>query len=131
MFNPFLISFRFLVTYMYENPDIQTQKYKCRFERCTKTFDYRASRNGHEVKKHDLNIEEEVKDQQTQSNGDHILQYQKALLSINMLLRNVNDSIREGKINTNQSNHYKITSGNLMNKNNMIYIQNKEKYKRI
>ena len=95
------ILIRFLVTYVCENPDNQeAQKYTCRFESCTKMFDYRASRNGHEVKKHALNVEEEVNSEAIKPNdSDHILKYQKALPTINMLLRNVNDSIREVNIN--------------------------------
>ena len=31
------------------------------------------------------------------SEEDHVLGYQKALFTLNMLLRNINDSIKEGK----------------------------------
>jgi hypothetical protein len=96
-----------LVTYDYENPDtVQIDPYRCRSEGCNRKFDYRASRNGHEEKKHGgvleqvavERIENVVDNDALNQPQDHIHQYQRALLTLNILLRNINDSIREGKI---------------------------------
>lgn len=87
----------------YEKNSTENERktFPCFFNNCprnTNPYSYEKARNNHELKVHAF--VREVKRPESplleREPEDHIFKYQKALLSINLLLKNINDSIREG-----------------------------------
>lgn len=81
---------------------VQNHKKKFECAVCQKAYVYELARNKHEVAVHSHNratesiIETEHDLQDPLLTVDHVLAYQKASLTFGLLLRNINDSIREG-----------------------------------
>lgn len=113
-FNIDIFSYRFLPNYQdYEFLNKQDKqvplKHPCSFDDCPRNrnpYVYEKARNNHEVKVHgykrnqqepDTIAPDTVADEKSSSTKkDGIYSYQRALLAINLLLRNINDAIREG-----------------------------------
>lgn len=85
-----------------EKIKLVTKFYFCGVKTCPKSkypYKFKASRDSHERRKHnmDRNASKNADDvNKSVVSSDHIFEYQKALFSLNMLLRNINDCIREG-----------------------------------
>jgi len=103
------IRYRFTVTHATDlskiNKDLERsgrQKKRdlpCRM--CNKIYKYDKTRINHEIKKHNYTHDQNndlkvLPENENNKDNDHILAYQKALLTFNLTLRNINDCIREG-----------------------------------
>lgn len=68
---------------------------------CKAVFKYKKARDQHEQKKHSYSRcdDSEVEEMENENESDYTLMYTKGLLTLNLLIRNINDSIKEGIYN--------------------------------
>ena len=84
--------YRYIVTYtVNEGPIPKIKLYLCTLCDCT-TFKSKAKRDNHLRTVHKQNLGDDT----TNVAADHKLKYVKASLSFNLMLRDINDAIREG-----------------------------------
>ena len=71
---------------------------------CKAVFKYMKSRDLHERKKHQYNRGYgaiEISEEKEEGEKDHLFMYQQGLLTLNLLIRNINDCIKEGGFKVN------------------------------
>uniref|UniRef100_A0A7M5X4V5 DUF6589 domain-containing protein n=2 Tax=Clytia hemisphaerica TaxID=252671 RepID=A0A7M5X4V5_9CNID len=98
---------RYLVTFSVDDAKIDPKPRKIRQtiylchranDGCDFVFTHEKTRDRHEQKMHGYKRKQKAKTvlMDIHSKDDHVLGYQKALFTLNMLLRNINDSVKEG-----------------------------------
>ena len=74
--------------------------FKCREPDCPRSFRYRKCRDRHEQKSHSLIVEDQTLEQEVKKSKvdaeDHVFNYGCLHLSLGLLLRNAEDSVKEG-----------------------------------
>ena len=91
------------MTYGYDefekiNEHLDAPDYPCRYQHLCghKNFKYKKARDSHEKNVHEMNVETTESETSAIKKEDHKFNYMKASLTFNLLLRDINDSIREG-----------------------------------
>ncbi len=74
----------------------QERSFQCRYENCLKLFRYEKTRSNHEKKCHAIQFVQETPEENPVEEQDDVHNYVTARLKLGLLLKNVDDAVKEG-----------------------------------